>query len=109
MARSTRLYTINEAARLMGENLELVEEVTSNSDNVDYGEMVHIHDGTDCGQTAFTERGIECVEELLEDIRTWDGGIRKFLVGQRCDPEMIERVMADEAKRVPRGGSSSAE
>ncbi len=102
MARSTRLYSINEAARLMGENLELVEEATNNSDNVDYGEMVHMADGTECSQTALTDRGIESVEELIKDIRTWKGGIRAFLVDQQCDPEMIERVMADEAKRAAR-------
>ncbi len=105
MARSTRLYSINEAARLMGENLELVEEATNNSDNVEYGEMLHIDDGSECGQTVFTERGIESVAELIKDIRTWEGGIRAFLVDQQCDPEMIERVMADEAKRAAHEGS----
>ncbi|EHK79140.1 hypothetical protein SM0020_05465 [Sinorhizobium meliloti CCNWSX0020] len=29
-----------------------------------------------------------------------DGGIRQFLVDEQCDLEMIERVMADEVKRV---------
>ncbi|MQW27154.1 hypothetical protein CN171_35510 [Sinorhizobium meliloti] len=33
------------------------------------------------------------------DIRTWDGGIRRFLVDEQCDPDVVERVMADEMKR----------
>jgi hypothetical protein len=101
MARSTSFYTIGEVARLIGENIELLEEVASNSDNVEYGEMIHVHDGTEYGVTALTQRGIECVEELLADIRTWKGGIRQFLVDQQCDPKMIERVMADQANRSP--------
>lgn len=47
MARPTHVYTINYVATLIGENLELLEEIASNSDNIDYGEMIHVYDGTD--------------------------------------------------------------
>jgi len=30
--------------------------------------------------------------------RTWDGSIREFLLDAQRDPEMIERIMADEMK-----------
>ena len=93
------IYTLAAAAELMGENAELVEEVTANQDNVDYGEIVHVHDGSADGLTGLTERGVECVEELLADIRTWPGGIRQFLIDEHCDEDIIERIMADEAKR----------
>jgi hypothetical protein len=46
-----------------------------------------------------TENGIDDLRDLLADIRTSDGGIRQFLVEEQCDPEMIERVMADELSR----------
>ena len=39
MARPTHVYTIGYVATLIGENLELIQEVASNSDNIDYGEM----------------------------------------------------------------------
>ena len=39
MARPTHVYTIEYVATLIGENLELVQEIASNSDNIDYGEM----------------------------------------------------------------------
>ncbi len=46
---------------------------------------------------------VVCVElqNLLADIhiRTWDGGIRQFLVDEQCDPDVVERVMAAELKR----------
>ncbi|MQW02005.1 hypothetical protein GHK46_33305 [Sinorhizobium medicae] len=98
MARPTHVYTIEYVATLIGENLALLEEIASNSDNIDYGEMIHAYDGTDEGITTVTERGIESLKEFLADIRTWDGGVRQFLTDEQCDPERIERIMADEPK-----------
>jgi hypothetical protein len=98
MARPTMVYTIEYVATLIGENLELLQEIASNSDNIDYGEMIHAHDGTDEGITTFTDRGIESLKEFLAEVRTWEGGVRQFLVDSQCDLEMIERIMADEPK-----------
>lgn len=66
--------------------------------NLDYGEMIHIIDETEEGITAFTARGIESLQEFLQDVRSWPGGIRQFLIDQECDPVMIERIVADERK-----------
>jgi hypothetical protein len=60
--------------------------------------MIHVHNGTDNSLTTFTDRGIECLQELLADIRTWEGGIRQFLIDEQCDPDVIERIMAYEKK-----------
>lgn len=53
----------------------------------------------DDGIKTFTDRGIECLKELLADIRTWNGGILGFLHNEKCDPDLIERIMADEKNR----------
>ena len=98
MARPTHVYTIEYVATLIGENLELLEEIASNSDNIDYGEMIHVYDGTDEGSTTFTDCGIESLQEFLADVRSWEGGVRQFLLDEQCDPEKIERIMADEPK-----------
>ena len=98
MARPTHVYTIDYVATLIGESIELIQQVASNSDNIDYGEIIHVHDGSEEGITTLTDRGIESVTEFLADIRTWDGGVRQFLVGEQCDPKRIERIMADEPK-----------
>ena len=79
-------------------NLELLEQVAMNDDNIDYGEMIYVHDGAEEGITAFTERGIESLQEFLADVRSWQGGIRQFLIDQECEPDIIERIMADEPK-----------
>ena len=99
MARSRFIYTLNEVSVMIGENLELIEEVTANSDNIAEGELVYVRDGSEDGTKGLTEDGIDDFQSLLADIRTWDGGIREFLLDQLCDPEIIERVMEDEAKR----------
>jgi hypothetical protein len=98
MARPTHVYTIGYIATLIGENLELLQEVASNSDNIDHGEMIHAYDGSEEGITTFTDRGIESLREFLADVRTWEGGVRQFLVDEQCDPGRIERIMADETK-----------
>lgn len=98
MARPTHVYTIDYVATLIGENLELIQEIASNSDNIDYGEMIHAHDGSEQGITTFTDRGIESLKEFLADIRTSEGGVRQFLFDEQSDPERIERIMADEPR-----------
>ena len=62
------------------------------------GEIIHAHDASERGITTFTERGVECLKAFLADIRTCNGGVRQFLVDEQCDPEKIERIMADQLK-----------
>ncbi|AVA24227.1 hypothetical protein [Rhizobium sp. NXC24] len=99
MARSRFIYTLKQVAEMIGENLELIEEVTANSDNISEGELLYVRDGSEYGTKGLTENGVDELQSLLADIRTWSGGIRQFLVDERCDPQMIERVMADEVTR----------
>ena len=58
--------------------------------------MIQVYNGTDESLTTFTNRGVECLQEFLANVRTWDGGIRKFLLDKQCDPDVIERIMAYE-------------
>jgi hypothetical protein len=94
MARVTQVYSIDEVARRIGESLELLEIISWNDDNIDYGEMIRVHNGTDESIVTFTTRGMESVQEFLAEVRTWDGGIRQFLIDEQCEPETIEAIMA---------------
>jgi hypothetical protein len=49
MARSRFIYTLKEVAGMIGENLELIEEVTANSDNISEGELLYVRDGSEDG------------------------------------------------------------
>ena len=94
MARSGYVHSIDRVAQMIGESLDL----SWNSDNIDGGEMIHVLNGTEESLTAFTDRGVACLQELFADIRTWDGGIHKFLLDEQCDPDVIERIRAYEKK-----------
>lgn len=96
MGRDTRIYAIGYVSEMTGENLELLEQIATNPDNIDYGEMIDVATGPDSSVTAFTGRGIESPQEFIADARTWPGGIRQFLIDQDCDPDIIERIIADE-------------
>jgi hypothetical protein len=60
--------------------------------------MIDVATALDSSITAFTGRGIESLQEFIADVRTWHGGIRQFLVDQGCDPDIIERIIADEPR-----------
>ena len=60
--------------------------------------MIHVHDGTEEGITTFTDRGIESLQEFLADVRTWNGGTRRFPIDQHCEADVIEHIMAKEQK-----------
>jgi len=96
MGRDTRIYAIGYVSEMTGENLELLEQIATNPDNIDYGEMIDVATAPDSSVTAFTGRGIEGLQEFIANVRTWPGGIRQFLVDQDCDPDIIERIIADE-------------
>ena len=95
MARDTIFYSLAQVATMIGENVDLIE-VAAGSDTIDDGEMIHVVDGTEAGITAFTARGIENLREFLADVRSWTGGVRRYLLDQACEPDLIDRVMADE-------------
>lgn len=65
MARSRFIYTLSQVASMIGENLELIEEVTANSDNISEGELVYVSDGSEDGTKGLTENGIEELQSLL--------------------------------------------
>lgn len=99
MARDTTVYSLAYAATMIGEARELIEVVAGNPDDIDDGEMIHVHDGTEEGMTAFTRRGIEGLKEALVEIRSAPGGVRQYLIDQQCEPDLIQRIMPAAQKR----------
>ncbi|MCZ4288468.1 hypothetical protein [Hoeflea alexandrii] len=98
MGRTTSVYTITHVAKMLGETLELLEEIASNADNLDYGDIVTIWTGDEETITSFTDDGIDSLRAFIRDVRTWSGGIHQFLTGSLCEPDVIERIMSDEPK-----------
>ncbi|MQX90524.1 hypothetical protein [Sinorhizobium meliloti] len=52
----------------------------ASSDNISEGELLYVRDDSEYGTMGLTENSVEELQNLLADIRTWDGGIRRFLV-----------------------------
>ena len=67
MARSRIIYTLKEVAEMIGENLELIEEVTANSDNISEGELLYVRDGSEDGTKGLTENGVDELQNLLDE------------------------------------------
>jgi hypothetical protein len=108
MVRVTDIHSIDQVAKMTGESLELIEIISWNSDDIDGGEMVHVLNEIDESLTTFTDRGVECLQAFLADVRTWAGGIRNFLLDEQCDPDVIERIMAYEKRSETRRPSAKA-
>jgi hypothetical protein len=55
--RSGRMFTRSIfVAAVIGENLEFFQVIASTSDNIDCGETIHAHDGSEERMTPFTDR-----------------------------------------------------
>ena len=57
MATVTSVYTIEHAATLLGEAPELIEAIISNDDNLSYGTIISICNGTEESVMTLTRLG----------------------------------------------------
>jgi len=58
VGHTNSVCTITLVAKMPGENHELLEEISSNDDNLDYGDIVTIRTGDDETNASFTDDGI---------------------------------------------------
>jgi len=86
MAAVTQFYTIDEVARMLGEDPEMLQAIVSNDDNLSYGNIVSVYTGTDEAITAVTDHGIEELREMILDARRspreWDNFLEDFVSDQ---------------------------
>ena len=92
MATVTHVYTIEYAAKLLGEDPELLEAIISNDDNLTYGTIIYVCTGTDESINTLTEDGIDELRDMLKDARhsedVWNNFLEEFVE----DPDVIARV-----------------
>jgi hypothetical protein len=92
MATVTHVFTIEYAAKLLGEDPELLEAIISNDDNLTYGTIIYVCTGTDESFNTLTEDGIDELRDMLKDARrsedAWDNFLEDFVE----DPDVIARV-----------------
>lgn len=94
MVRVSHSHSIDRVAEMIGENVELLEEISIALDDADG--MVTVWTDDDESIVAFSDDGIDVLKELIADIRTWDGGIRQYLIDYKCENDTIARIVMDE-------------
>jgi hypothetical protein len=96
MATITYVFTLSHVAEMLGEDLELLEAIVSNSDNLTYGSIISVIHGDDETITALTDDGIDELTQMLSDARrspeAWNDFLDDF--DFLSDPDAIARVKA---------------
>lgn len=98
MATVTHVRALDHVANILGEDLEILEEILSNDDNLTYGAIVTVQTGTDEWITALTDDGIDELRDMLAEARKSPESWSRFLDDFVADPEIIARVK----RRSPR-------
>lgn len=94
MAAITHIYALEYAAKMMDEDLELLEAIVWNDDNLTYGSIVTVHTGPDEAITALTDDGIEELTDMLRYARITTKTWHEFLDDFVNDAELVARIKA---------------
>ena len=92
MATVTRVRALDHVARMLGEDLEMLEAIVSNDDNLAYGAIFTVQTGSDAWITALTDDGIDELTDMLAHARQSPENWRSFLDDFVADPDIIARV-----------------
>ena len=94
MAAVTHVCTIGYAAKMLGEDVELLEAIISNDDNLTYGNIVSVYAGADETVAALTDDGIEELTDMIRDARITTKTWHEFLKDFVDDAELVARIKA---------------
>lgn len=94
MAAVTSFLTLDYVARILDEDVKLLEAIVSNDDNLTYGAIVSVYTGPDEALTALTDRGVEELSDMLRDARLTTEAWNDFLDDFVDDPELTVRLKA---------------
>lgn len=78
MAAITHLRTINHVAKILGEDVELLEAIICNDDNLTYGNIVKVYASPDEAISALTDDGIEELKDMIQGNRSIDTACLKM-------------------------------
>jgi hypothetical protein len=94
MAAITHIYTLDYVAKMMGEDLELLEAIAWNDDNLTYGSIISVYTGPEETITALTDDGIEELTDMLRDARITTDSWYQFLDAFVHDTDLVARIKA---------------
>jgi hypothetical protein len=94
MATVTHVSTIGHVAKMLGEDIELLEAIISNDDNLTYGNIVSVYAGADETVTALTDDGIEELKDMIHDARITTQTWQEFLEHFVDEADLVARIKA---------------
>jgi len=94
MAAVTHVCTIDYVAKMLGEDVELLEAIISNNDNLTYGNIVSVYLGPDKTISALTDDGVEELTDMIGAARittkTWHELLDDFV----DDADLVSQIKA---------------
>jgi hypothetical protein len=94
MAAVTHVCTIDYVAKMLVEDVALLEAIIANDDNLTYGNIVSVYAGADETVTALTDDGIEELKDMIRDARISTKTWHEFLEDFVDDAELVARIKA---------------
>ena len=94
MVTVTYVRTLDYVARMLDEDVELLEAIVSNHDNLTYSAIISVCTGPDKAITALTDHGVEELTDMLSEARLTTKTWRQFLDDFVDDPELAARFKA---------------
>ena len=94
MAAVTHVHAINYAAKMLGEDVALLEAIIANDDNLTYGNIVTVYLGPDDTISALTDDGVEELKDMIRAARVTTKTWHEFLDGFVDDADFVSRIKA---------------
>lgn len=94
MAAVTHVCTIDYVAKMLGEDVELLEAITSNDDNMTNGNIVSVYVGHDETISALTDDGVEELTDIIQTARITTKTWNEFLDDFVDDADLVTRIKA---------------
>ena len=92
MATITYVRTLEYAASILEEDVELLEAIVSNDDNLSYGAIISVYTGPDQAIAALTDPGVLELADMLREARRSTKTWHEFLDDFVDDPELAAHL-----------------
>jgi hypothetical protein len=94
MATVTHVCTIDYVAKMLGEDVALLEAIIANDDNLTYGNIVSVYLGPDDTISALTNDGIEELTDMIQTAQITTKTWHEFLDDFVDDAALVSRIKA---------------
>jgi len=94
MAAITHIRTIEYVAKLLNEDVALLEAIISNDDNLTYGNIISVYARPDKAINALTDDGVEELTDMIRAARNNTKTWHTFLDDFVDDADLVSQIKA---------------